>query len=210
MVVPLAYSGLELEVWRLAEELDEAFHTRAENLGWFEVPLRNLNQACELLRVIDWQRTGPPVEADIETGSWAAILRSGLQNELWTQHNHRNDEENSAELRDEAERAIAAIEGFLAGLPALEAKASERQKRIVRDDDQDTAERAIVWQVLRDDHTEQWSRAELRGEISHVQPKTVTAALYALRDAGAIHLLDDRVWASRCACRLSDLGILGV
>ncbi len=36
--------------------------------------------------------------------------------------------------------------------------------------DQGTAQRAIVLQVLRDDHEPRWTRAELRAEIYDIKP----------------------------------------
>src|ERR1700704_3621446 len=115
-VVPLLYSGLELEVWRLDEELYEAFQTREENPAWFEAPIDRLDKTCELLRRIDWLRTSPPVEATVEIANWRDILTGGLQAELRTQRDHRDASGNGPELRDEARQAIALIECFLAKL----------------------------------------------------------------------------------------------
>ncbi len=76
--------------------------------------------------------------------------------------------------------------------------------------DPDGIERAIVLQVLRDDHDERWSRTELEVELRDVEPQAVTDALESLRQEGALHLSGDLVWASRCARRLSDLGMVSI
>jgi hypothetical protein len=208
-VVPLAYSGLELEVSRLAKELDEASQTRKENPGWFERPLDSLDLTCELLRVIAWPNNHPPVEAIVEIDTWRDILLGALQAELQRQSNHRDDTESGTELRGEATRAITVIDSFLADLPALEAHATQHKPKPFFAD-QETAERGIVLQVLRDDHDEKWTRAELQEELHDVEPQAVTAALNALREEDVAHLEGDLVWASRCARRLSDRGMVSI
>ena len=72
------------------------------------------------------------------------------------------------------------------------------------------AERAIVLQVLRDDHDERWSRVELESEIYDVEPLTISDALEALRQEGVVHLLGELVWASRCARHLNVLGMVSI
>ncbi len=209
-VVPLLYSGLELEIWGLDGELEEAFPTRRENPAWFGTPIDRLDRTRELLRVIDWPRTGPPVEATVEIDTWRDILVGGLQAELLAQRDHRDASGNGPELRDEARKAISEIERFLDALPRLEAEAAETAKPVVPYDDPYTAERAIVLQVLRDDHDERWSRADLEVELHDVEAQAVTDALESLRQAGVLHLSGDLVWASRCARRLSDLGMVSI
>ncbi len=210
VVVPLLYSGVELVVWGLDGELEEAFPTRSTDPTWYAGPLGRLDRACEFLRVIDWPRGGPPVEAAVDIDRWREVLLAGLDEELLAQRDHRDAPGNGPELREESRRAIAAIDGFLADLPALEARAGEEAKPVVPYDDPYTAERGIVMQVLRDDHDERWSRAELAGVLHDVEPQAVTDALESLRQAGALHLSGDLVWASRCARRLSDLGMVSI
>jgi hypothetical protein len=207
-VVPLLYSGLELEVWRLDEELDQAFQTREENPAWFETPIDRLYQTRELLRVIDWMRIGPPVEATVEIDIWREILLGGLQAELRAQRDHRDATGNGAKLRDEARQAIGEIESFLAALPRLEIEAAV--KCVESHAEQEVAERAIVLQLLQDDHDERWSRIELQAALYDVERHEVTAALEALRQEGTLHLSSDLVWASRCARRLDELGMVSI
>jgi hypothetical protein len=209
-VVPLLYSGLELEIWGLDGELEEAFPTRSENPAWFEAPIDRLNRTCELLRMIDWLRTGPPVEATVEIDTWRDILVGGLQAELLAQRDHRDASGNGPGLRDEARKAIGEIERFLDALPRLEAEAAEETKPAQPYADQDTAERAIVLQVLRDDHDERWSRVDIQAELHDVEPQAVAAALEQLHHEGAVHLSGGLVWASRCARRLDDLGMVSI
>jgi hypothetical protein len=209
-VVPLLYSGLELVVWGVDGELEEAFPSRRENPAWFEAPLDRLTRTCELLRVIDWPRSGPPVEVTVDIDRWPEILLAGLDEELRAQYDHRDAPGNGPELREESRRAIAAIDGFLASLPVLEAKAAEEAKPVVPYDDPYTAERAIVLQVLRDDHVERWSRAELERGLYDVEAQALAAALESLRQEGVLHLSGDLVWASRCALRLDALGMVSI
>jgi hypothetical protein len=74
----------------------------------------------------------------------------------------------------------------------------------------DTAERAIVLQVLREDHDERWSRAELEREIFDIPPSEIADALERLRQEGVVDLSGDLVWASRCAQRLDALGMVSI
>jgi hypothetical protein len=74
----------------------------------------------------------------------------------------------------------------------------------------DVAERAIVLQVLRDDHPERWSRAELERELYDVEPLIIGGALERLREEGVVHLSGELVWASRCARHLDALGMISI
>lgn len=76
--------------------------------------------------------------------------------------------------------------------------------------DQCTAQRAIVLQVLRDDHDPQWTRAELRAEIYDVEPRTVGRALKRLEAEGVVILEEEEVRASRCALHMDFLGMVSI
>lgn len=200
-VVPLLYSGLELEVWRITEDLDKAFDTREEHSGWYEKPLAELNRAGELLRVINWPQSGP-ADATVEIDGWRDELLAGLEAELVSQRGYQNpDAGNSPELREEAARDIAIIETFLADLPKIEAA---KGAALVR------AERAIALHVLQDDHDEQWSRAELEAALSDVEAHTVAEALDVLREEMVVQVAGDLVSASRCARHLDELGLVSI
>jgi hypothetical protein len=70
------------------------------------------------------------------------------------------------------------------------------------------AQRAIVFQILRDDHDERWSRAELEREVSDVEPLVVNDALALLEGTGVVD--GEIVQASPCARHLDTLGLLSV
>jgi hypothetical protein len=76
--------------------------------------------------------------------------------------------------------------------------------------DGEVAERAIVLQVLRDDHEQRWSRVELEGEIYDIEPLAIGEALERLREVGVVHLSGELVWASRCARHLDELGMVSI
>jgi hypothetical protein len=72
------------------------------------------------------------------------------------------------------------------------------------------AERAIIWQLLRDDHDERWSLIEFRVEIDHVEPSALSNALERLERHGVAVAWGDWVLASRCARHLDELGLVSV
>jgi hypothetical protein len=71
-------------------------------------------------------------------------------------------------------------------------------------------ERAIVLQVLRDDHEERWAPAELAGEISDFEPAVLEEALARLGREGILHLEGGSVWAARAARRLDELELISI
>jgi hypothetical protein len=72
------------------------------------------------------------------------------------------------------------------------------------------AERAIVFQVLRDDHPEKWTRAELEQEASDIDPLTVSDALAHLATEDVVILDGEHVEASACTRHLDTLDLIGV
>jgi DNA-binding HxlR family transcriptional regulator len=72
------------------------------------------------------------------------------------------------------------------------------------------AGRAIVLQVLRDDHEERWTRTELLKEVDDVDPAIVTAELQRLAGEGVVIVNEERVTASPCARCLDALDLIGV
>jgi DNA-binding HxlR family transcriptional regulator len=72
------------------------------------------------------------------------------------------------------------------------------------------AERAVVLQILRDDHEERWPRAELVEEISDFEPAVLEEALERLERDGVLHRQGDTVWAARAAQRLDELELISV
>jgi hypothetical protein len=72
------------------------------------------------------------------------------------------------------------------------------------------AQRAIVLQVLRDDHPDRWTRVELEQAASDIEPLTVSDALMALDAEGVVILDGEHVEASRCARHLDSIELIGV
>jgi hypothetical protein len=75
--------------------------------------------------------------------------------------------------------------------------------------DHSKVERAIVFQLLRDDHDERWSRDELAAELGD-DPSVFTAALESLREHEVLVEYDDGIGASASARRLDVLGVIEI
>jgi hypothetical protein len=71
-------------------------------------------------------------------------------------------------------------------------------------------ERAIVLQVLREDHEERWPRAELGEEISDFAPAVLDEALACLEHEGVVHSEEGLVWAARAARHLDELELISI
>jgi hypothetical protein len=71
-------------------------------------------------------------------------------------------------------------------------------------------ERAIVLQILRDDHEERWSREELAREIPDFEPGVLDEALVRLEREGILQLADGCAWATRAPLRLDELELISV
>jgi hypothetical protein len=73
------------------------------------------------------------------------------------------------------------------------------------------AKRAVVLQVLRDDHPERWTRAELERQLSDFLPEEVEAAIEDLAAEGVLAVSDDEaVRASLCARTLDSLMLISI
>jgi hypothetical protein len=70
-------------------------------------------------------------------------------------------------------------------------------------------ERAIVLQLLRDDHGSPWSREELGAQLN-ADAEAVEQALRALDDEGVLFLSGERVSVARAIRRLDELGLIGI
>jgi DNA-binding HxlR family transcriptional regulator len=71
-------------------------------------------------------------------------------------------------------------------------------------------ERAVVLQILRDDHAARWSRAELASEMPDFAPAVLATALERLEHTGVVRLDGSRVSASPAARRLDELELVAV
>jgi hypothetical protein len=77
-------------------------------------------------------------------------------------------------------------------------------------DDAERAERAVVLQVLRDDHAERWSRAELERELADIPLLTIDRAVVSLAENEVVLLCGNALSASRCSRHLDTLGLISV
>jgi hypothetical protein len=71
-------------------------------------------------------------------------------------------------------------------------------------------ERAIILQLLRDDHERMWSREQLLAELESDRTEVVEEALKRLGQDGVLGFSDEAAWASSAARRLDELGLIGV
>jgi hypothetical protein len=215
-VVPLLYAGLQLDLWQcIVPQLDELLERpgRAEHPEWFTEPFERFRRTLALLEAVDWPRARPPVGCEIELDAHRAALTCALRAELEAQRYEAEDEggvKGDAELRERSIRAVDLIEGFLAGLPARAAAESAEREIAGRFTDPSGIERAIVLQVLRDDHAASWDRAELVRELRDVDPRAIGDALARLKARGVIHLEGQQVMASLCTRYLSTLEMLSI
>jgi hypothetical protein len=69
-------------------------------------------------------------------------------------------------------------------------------------------QRAIVHQLLRDDHTERWTPRQLQRALSDIPSEEITEAVAELEEAGVAWRLDDYVGASCCARYLFSLDLI--
>jgi len=71
-------------------------------------------------------------------------------------------------------------------------------------------ERAIVFQLLRDDHDERWSCAELAAELDDFEPSVLARALERLQEHGVAVAEPGAILASSSARRLDALEVIGI
>jgi DNA-binding HxlR family transcriptional regulator len=88
----------------------------------------------------------------------------------------------------------------------MQGQADEQQ----RSGDLWMVERAIVLQILRDDHEERWARAELAQEIPDFEPAVLDEALAELEQDGVLRREERAVCASRAARRLDELELISI
>jgi hypothetical protein len=73
-----------------------------------------------------------------------------------------------------------------------------------------TAQRAIVLQLIRDDHPVQWTLAELEKRISDIPQQALLAALLHLAIEEALIFDHESVRASPCARHLDALELIAI
>jgi DNA-binding transcriptional ArsR family regulator len=84
-----------------------------------------------------------------------------------------------------------------------------QRNKVGRDADRRT-QRALVLQLLRDDHDESWPRSELDAELGDIERPAIARALESLQEAGVVELEGDALSASPSAWRLQELALIGV
>jgi hypothetical protein len=82
-------------------------------------------------------------------------------------------------------------------------------KQFSRDDDP-LLQRAIVTQILRADHAERWSQAELAVEIGDAATPELRTAIGRLHHAGVLVRAGETVRASRCTKHLDELELIAI
>ena len=80
----------------------------------------------------------------------------------------------------------------------------------VRDELDRCVERAVVLQLLRDDHARSWSRAELGRKLADVEQDVLDDAVASLAATGVVRTEDDALWASDAVRCLDELELIGV
>ncbi len=86
----------------------------------------------------------------------------------------------------------------------------EKRSRPTWADDPGVAQRAIVLQVLRNDHHERWTRKELKREIYDIKGRVINKALKRLQEEGVVDLDEEYVWPTRCAQYMDELGMVSI
>jgi hypothetical protein len=79
---------------------------------------------------------------------------------------------------------------------------------------EETLERAIVLQLLRDDHERKWPRTQLAIELEadgeEIDREAIDEAVRRLEREGVVGCAEQEVWASDAAWRLDELDLIGV
>jgi DNA-binding HxlR family transcriptional regulator len=72
------------------------------------------------------------------------------------------------------------------------------------------AERAVILQLLSDEHDERWTLAELTRRITDVPARAIRSALTRLELEGVAVRLNGQVLASRCVRHLDALELVSI
>jgi hypothetical protein len=76
--------------------------------------------------------------------------------------------------------------------------------------DEDLADRAVVLQLLRDDHGEQWTRDELQDALPHLHPASIVRALGRLEEAEVTHRSGPFHWLRFGPRHLARVGLISL
>ena len=72
------------------------------------------------------------------------------------------------------------------------------------------AQRAVVLQLLRDDRTERWTRAELERELGDLPLLTIDRAVVSLAENGVVRTSGQSLCASVCTRYIDTLGLIAI
>jgi hypothetical protein len=86
----------------------------------------------------------------------------------------------------------------------------QHQANSVRSEHDRRIERAVVLQVLRDDHQRLWPVGELKVGLAPIAAPVVASAVDRLEQADVVRVQFASVWASSAARRLDELGLIAV
>jgi hypothetical protein len=73
---------------------------------------------------------------------------------------------------------------------------------------EDGTQCAVILQVLRDDHQQPWTLAEIEQELADVDPDAIVVALARLEEQGVVLRDGKHISASPCARHLNALGFI--
>lgn len=68
----------------------------------------------------------------------------------------------------------------------------------------------IVLQLLREEHPQHWTRAELQAELEDIAPDAIAVAIERLQEQGVVRVDGEQLRACACARHLDALGFIGV
>jgi hypothetical protein len=90
----------------------------------------------------------------------------------------------------------------------------DREPRGSQAPSEETLERAIVLQLLRDDHERKWPRTQLAIELEadgeEIDRGAIDEAVRRLEREGVVGCAEQELWASDAARRLDELDLIGV
>jgi hypothetical protein len=198
-IVPHMRDALQIGAGRAAEAISAASERlgRMDHGEWFLEPRVDFEQHAALLDVIGWDSKGSREGAKIDLDQHRVTLVEALREHIKSERHFIKPSEN-AEDRRASEQNVAEVESWLA-------EAGLKGKPVT---DPHIIEEAIVVQLLRDDHDERWSRADLETELWDVEPSVLGDALERLWKEGVVHWAGEQVSASRYVRYLHALGMV--
>jgi hypothetical protein len=69
-------------------------------------------------------------------------------------------------------------------------------------------EAVVLLQLLRDDHEQPWTLAELKDALADVDPTAIAVSIERLHEQGVVRIDGKHITASPCARHLDDLGFV--